>query len=240
MLKSIRSEKIAPEIKDSLVKLNTTNIKFKVVGSLLCQYYLKDHARYTKDLDFIFDEETENLKDELTKVFRKVHFFQEDENELFYEPSFTAFVEKEEMKAQIEGKRILFFDQIETETYEIDGVEFKGAKIEYVIAEKLVSILCELARPYKHLVDLYSFTQIDQSLLNHKNISKYINLINQQENDYRSRIGLEEFKLCKQISKDKTFIGPVITPTLQSKHNLDKEEMISEINRWLYLWHICG
>ena len=239
MIRHIKSNKIAGAIKEALAVLKTTKIRFYVVGSLLCHHYLKDHTRYTKDIDIIFDDEFENIKDELTKVFGKIDFFQEEENELFYEPSFTAFIEINGERAQIEGKRIKFFNEVEIDSYEIDGVSFKGARIEYVIAEKLVSLLCELARPYKHLVDIYSFTQIDQSLINYKEISKYMNLINKQENEYRRRIGLKEFKFDKEILKTKSFSGPVITPTLQSKYNISKEEMIDEINRWLSLSHIC-
>ena len=239
MIKHIETNKITGTIKDALAKLKTTKIRFCVVGSLLCHYYLKDHTRYTKDLDIIFDDEFENVNNELSKSFGKIDFYQEDENKLFYEPSFTAFAEINGASAQIEGKRIKFFNDVETETYEIDGVPFKGARIEYVIAEKLISLLCELVRPYKHLVDIYSFTQIDQSLMDYKEIAKYMNLINKQENEYRRRIGLEELKLQKEIFKNKSFSGPVITPTLQSKYNVNKEEMIDEINRWLCLSHIC-
>ena len=239
MTKFIKTDKIARTIKESLVPLKTANISFCVVGSLLCHHYLNDHTRYTKDIDIIFDDEFENIKNELIKVFGKIDFSQEDENEFFYEPSFTAFTKINGERAQIEGKRIKFFNEVETDTYEIDGVAFKGAKIEYVIAEKLVSLLCELSRPYKHLVDIYSFTKIDQAFINHKEISRYINLINKQENAYRKRIGLKEYDLAWKISKNKSFIGPVIIPTLQSKYNVNKEEMIDEINRWLSLWHIC-
>ena len=238
-MKQISTDKIAPKIKEALVKLKATNIRFFVIGGLLCQHYLKDHARYTKDIDIIYDDEFENIKEELTKVFGDVDFYQEDANELFYEPSFTAFVKIDGERVQIEGRRIEFLDEVETDIYEIEGVPFIGARIEYGIAEKLVSILCELSRPYKHLVDIYSFTQIDQSLINHKEISKYINLANKQENKFRNRIGLSEYKLDNQISKTKLFKSPVITPTLQSKYNINKEEMIDVINSWLCLWHIC-
>ena len=240
MTKHIKADKIAGTIKEALALLKTTNLRFCVVGSVLCHHYLNDHARYTKDIDIIFEDEFVNIKDELIKVFGNIDFCQEDENELFYEPSFTAFTQINGERAQIEGKRINFFNEVETCIYEIDGVSFKGAKIEYVIAEKLVSLLCELARPFKHLVDIYSFTQIDQSLINHKEISRYINLINKQENEFRKRIGLEEYCFDWKISKNKSFTGPVITPTLQSKYNVNKEEMIDEINHWLSLWHTCG
>lgn len=237
-MKTIKTDKIALTTKEVLVKLNSTKIQFSVVGGLLCQYYLKDHARYAKDIDIIFNDEFENVKDELIKVFKDVDFYKEESNESFYEPSFTAFVNIDGERAQIEGKRIKFFDEVETETYEIDGVSFAGVKIEYVIAEKLVSLLNELARPYKHLVDIYSFTQIDQSLLNHREINRYINLINKEENKFRKTIGLKEFRFDKQISKTKLFTPPVITPTLQSKYNINKEEMVDEINHWLTLWNI--
>ena len=41
-------------IKEVLKKLVTIDLDYLVAGGLLCQYYLKDHARFTKDVDIVF------------------------------------------------------------------------------------------------------------------------------------------------------------------------------------------
>ena len=105
--------------------------------------------------------------------------------------------------------------------------------LEYVIADKLVAILNELSRPYKHLVDIYSFSRIDQSLINVNEIKRYVELINKQENIYRKEHGLKEYNLPKQIPENKVFKPPSILPTLQSKYNLTEQEIIDSVNQWL-------
>ena len=229
----IKPNKIDPSIKEALVGLGNLRLDFYVVGSLLVHPYLNDHSRYTKDIDIIFDEEIDVVRAKLEKVFGSIDFSFDEANDSFYEPSFTCFVNVGGKRAQIEGKRIKFFDQVKSETYSYEGITFKGVSIEYVISEKIVSLLNELARPYKHLVDLYSFSKIDQSLINKDEINKYINFINNQENEFRKKNGIKERTLPNQIPFNKQFIGEVIVPTLQSKYNVSKEEMISEVNKWL-------
>ena len=58
-------------------------------------------------------------------------------------------------------------------------------------------------------------------------------MINEQENKYRKSINLEEYHLPKEIPSNKVFNPPYMVPTLQSKYNVSKEEMISEVNEWL-------
>ena len=236
----IPSTKVAPSIKEGLSKLVDLDLDFYVAGGFLCQAYLKDHARYTKDIDIIYNESKETVEEKLKQLFGSIDFYYDDERDYFYEPSFTCFANINGEKAQIEGKRIEFFNKVKSVQYEYEGIKFKGVSIEYVLAEKLVSILNELSRPYKHLVDIYSFTQIDQSLLNKEEIMRYMNLINDQENKFRKKAGLKEYKLPHQIPSNKVFSGPVITTTLQSKYNISKEAMIKEVNKWiLSLWQFC-
>ena len=82
-------------------------------------------------------------------------------------------------------------------------------------------------------MDIYSFTKIDQSLLDKKEIKRYVSLINSQENEFRKSINIKEQVLPKQILDDKQLNPPIVVPTLQSKYNVSKEEMISEVNEWL-------
>lgn len=232
-MKTIVNGKIDPSIKEVLEKLVKTNLDFYVVGGLLCQFYLNEHARFTKDVDIVFNSKPKVVEEELKKAFGNIDFNYDEERESFYEPTFTCFTKVSGLRGQVEGKRINYFNKIKTEQYSYEGITFMGAHIEYVIAEKLISLLNELSRPYKHLVDIYSFTKIDQSLINKKEIKDYMLLINAQENEFRKKINLNEHELPNMISEDKVFNPPFVVPTLQSKHNVSKEIMVLEVNKWL-------
>ncbi|MBQ7250578.1 MAG: nucleotidyl transferase AbiEii/AbiGii toxin family protein [Bacilli bacterium] len=232
-IKEINVGKIDPSIKEVLKKLVHVNLDFCVVGGLLCQYYLKEHARYTKDIDILYNAEEKVVEEELKKGFGTIAFFYSNGTDSFYEPYFICFTKVDGLRGQAEGKKINFLSEIKTELYSYEGITFKGVCIEYMIAEKLVSLLNELSRPYKHLVDIYSFTKIDQSLLDKKEIKRYVSLINSQENEFRKSINVKEQVLPKQILDDKQLNPPIMVPTLQSKYNVSKEEMISEVNGWL-------
>ena len=232
-MKEINVGKIDPSIKEVLEKLNKTNLDFYVAGGLLCQYYLKEHARFTKDVDLLFDADKEVVEEELKKAFGKIDFFYSDESNSFYEQNFTCFVKVGGLLGQIEGKKIEFLSKVKTEQYSYKGIPFKGVRIEYVIAEKLVSLLSELPRPYKHLVDIYSFSKIDQSLIDKDEVKRYMSLINEQDNRFRKSANIKEYELPKQIPNHKVLKPPFITPTLQAKYNLSKDEMVSKVNEWL-------
>ena len=60
-----------------------------------------------------------------------------------------------------------------------------------------------------------------------------MSLIDSQENEFRKSINVKERVLPKQILDDKQLNPPIMVPTLQSKYNVSKEEMISEVNEWL-------
>lgn len=232
-MKTIVNGKIDSSIKEVLEKLNNVNLDFYVVGGLLCQWYLKEHSRYTKDVDMVFYSNPKEVEESLKKAFGLIDFYFSEETESFYEPSFTCFTKVSGLRGQIEGKRIDFFPEIKTEQYSYEGITFLGVRIEYVIAEKLISLLNELSRPYKHLVDIYSFTKIDQSLIDKQEIKRYVSLINEQENRFRKESNLKERELPKQIPVDKVFNPPIVLPTLQSKYNVSKEVMVADVNEWL-------
>ena len=107
-MKEIINGKIDPSIKEVLKALVKTDIDFYVVGGLLCQPYLKEHARYTKDVDIVFNCNPKLVEEELRKAFGKIDFIYNDERENFYEPSFTCFTKAGELIGQLEGKRIIF------------------------------------------------------------------------------------------------------------------------------------
>jgi predicted nucleotidyltransferase component of viral defense system len=233
-MKIINIGKIDPSIKGVLEKLVTIKgLDFYVVGGLLCQYYLKDHARYTKDIDIIFNDEQQVVERELKKAFGDIHLFYSDDVDNFYGGTFTCFTRVNGLLGQIEGKLIKFYKDVEWREYSYEGIKFRGVQIEYCIAEKIVTMLNELERPYKHLVDLYAFSQIDQSLIDKKEIKRYMVLINAHENVYRKEHGLKEYELPKAIKEDKILKPPYVVPTLQSKYNVSREVMISSVNEWL-------
>ena len=232
-MKTITIGKIDPSIKGVLEKLVNINLDFYVVGGLLCQYYLKDHARYTKDLDIVFYSDPKIVEEELKKAFGTLDFSYNDETDFFYEPFFTCFTKIDGLRGQIEGKKIKYFSEIKTEQYSYEGITFRGVRIEYVIAEKIISLLNELSRPYKHLVDIYSFSQIDQSLIDKEEIKRYMSLINEQENIFRKTAGMKEHSLPRQIPNNKEFKPPFALPMFQGKYNIPKDTMVLEVNQWL-------
>ena len=232
-MKIIDEEKVAPEIEHALKKLVKLDIDFYINGGLLCQYYLKDHARYTKDLDIILNEKKEIIEEKLKNIYGSIDFFYNDESLTFYESYFTCLTKVNNLNAQVEGRIVEHIKDIRYETYSYKGIMFIGVPLEYIIADKLVAILSELSRPYKHLIDIYSFSRINQSLIDVNDVKRYIELINKQENIYRKEHGLKEYNLPKQIPEDKVFKPPFLLPTLQSKYNLTQQEIVSSINQWL-------
>ena len=100
-MKIINIGKIDPSIKGVLEKLVNINLDFYVVGGLLCQYYLKDHARYTKDIDIIFNDEQQVVERELKKAFGDIHLFYSDDVDNFYGGTFTCFTRVNGLLGQI-------------------------------------------------------------------------------------------------------------------------------------------
>lgn len=232
-MKRITAGKIDPSIEGVLKKLVQVDLDFCVIGGMLCQYYLKEHARYTKDVDILFLADPKMVEEKLKAVFEVIDFTYSEETESFYEPAFTCFMKIEGLRGQLEGKRIEFLPEIKTEPYSYKDIVFQGVCLEYAIAEKLVALLSELSRPYKHLVDVYSFSRLDSSLLDKEAIKHYMSLINEQENRFRKRAGLKEYVLPKKIPTDKHFTPPYALPTLQGKYNVSQEELVARVNEWL-------
>ncbi|MBE6127344.1 MAG: nucleotidyl transferase AbiEii/AbiGii toxin family protein [Erysipelotrichaceae bacterium] len=232
-MKRIATGKTDPSIEGVLKKLVQADLDFCVIGGLLCQYYLKDHARRTKDVDILFLGDWKTVEEKLKAAFGTIDFTYNEETETFYEPSFTGFVKIGGLLGQVEGKRIDFLPEVKTDSYSYQGIVFPGVCLEYAIAEKLVAVLNELPRPYKHLVDVYSFSHIDPSLFDKGEIQRYMSLINDQENRFRKRAGIKEYVLPKQIPITKRFAPPFVVPTLQAKYNVSQEEMVAEVNEWL-------
>ena len=230
---TISQSKIDPAVKKNLKVLVTMNLNFYVGGSLLCQFYLKDHARYTKDIDLVISVNPREVEEELKRAFGTIEFNCANGTEKFYEPYFTCYTKIDGLRGQVEGRKIDLFKDIKTEQYSYEGITFTGVRIEFIIADKITALLNELPRPYKHLVDIYSFSKIDQSLFDKEEVKRYMRLINEQENRFRKSINLKEYELPKQIPNNKVLNPPYIVPTLQGKYNITKEEMILEVNKWL-------
>ena len=87
----INQSKIDPAVKKNLKVLATMNLDFYVGGSLLCQYYLKDHARYTKDIDLVISNNPREIEEEFKKAFGQIEFTCSNGTEKFYEPYFTCY-----------------------------------------------------------------------------------------------------------------------------------------------------
>ena len=195
--------------------------------------FLKDHARKTYDIDLVTNCDFDIIEKLFRENFNVVIFVKNESSSMLLEDSFSCVVLLDNEKVQIEGIKFNFFDEIKTNLYELDNVTFKGVVPEFIIAEKLSALICELNRPYKHLVDSYSFFITKPFIFDNSLIKKYIELMYEQENVERTKLNFNEFNLLFEVSKNKEFFGPQILTTLNAKLNLPKETMVEEINKWL-------
>jgi len=85
---------------------------------------------------------------------------------------------------------------------------------------------------YKHLIDLYSFSQLDECSISKDDIKKYLDLLLTYKNNVKKKLKLPLIDLQSHIEISKEFEGSLLLP-LQAQYNHNKEYIISEINKWL-------
>lgn len=136
----------------------------------------------------------------------------------------------------VDGKIVDNYDEIEKVKYQgpkiIDeDFYFYGVDLEYIAAEKIMALSCELTRPHKHLIDTYSlikYGDLDVALL-----KEYLNEMLTYENKVRGILNIPLTSNDFKIKKDKSFIDDYYINAIQAGYRLSKEEMINEINNWI-------
>ncbi len=107
---------------------------------------------------------------EVESIFRKylnvVEFIISPISESFFEETFITLIEIDGKISQIDGMKVNYFDEIKPEIYKVNDLSFKGVHIEYLAATKILAVTSELKMPYKHLVDTYTISSIETSLIN--------------------------------------------------------------------------
>ena len=234
-----------------LIKImKAANLNFYVKGGVILQYYLKDKARVTHDIDRLTIDDGESflnkvkdalkdIKGPLTYVVKE--FRKEPANEHYYYDTFTIVITalnngEPYSELAIDGvtnKQI--YEHIIPKTYKgpslvDETLSFKGVPIEFEVASKIIAITNELERPYKHLVDAYSLIHINMCI---GLVKEYLDLIINSDNQIRSKYGKEINNYVFKVRDDKRFIGTKVLPSLQAGYVLSFEEIKDEVNKWM-------
>ena len=226
--------------------MNEADLDFYVKGGVVQHYYLKDNARPTYDLDIIIEDDSDAFVSKLEKsLFKKnariKNYKKIPADEVYYYDIFkleVELLEGEEVFATIHLDGIVnpeIYKAISPLEYKVPKViaanmTFKGVHIEYVMAEKIIAITNELVRPSKHLIDVYSLMNLD---IDKELLKKYLNLIVDNDNKVRRRLGQDITPYLYQIKKNKEFVGSYIFEALQVGYNIPIKEMIDRVNNWL-------
>lgn len=217
----------------TIEELNKLPFDFYVSGGVICQFFFKEHSRYVNDIDIVIKCDLKEAESIFRKYLNVVKFIKSPISEPYFLETFMALIEIDGKISQIDGTKANVFDEIEPELYKINDLSFKGVPIEYLSATKILAITSEFERPLKHLVDTYTISSIEASLINKQQIKKYMVIINDNENKNREMLKKSKRCLNYSIKENKTFSGPEILTTLQAGYNIPKEAMIEEVNKWL-------
>ena len=232
-----------------LISIINNKIPFILKGGFIMQYYLNDNLRPTRDLDLITYLDSDSfyklLKDELDKYegnlsFNIKEYYKSEVSKSYFYNIINLRIDvmykgNHYHELLIDGISVDFYDKIDSCDYQglkaiNNDFRFKGVKVEYVMAEKIMAITNELVRPYKHLIDVYSIIQrdIDLDLL-----KKYLNIILEYDNRVRAELNFEKQDYKYLINDNKVFSGNYILPCLQAGYNLRFEKIKEEVNDWL-------
>ena len=229
--------------------LANANLSFYVKGGTIMQYYLGDHARPSLDVDMVIPKDVDNFIKKAQEIldnhqgkftFKVTHKHVNDANEKYFYDSFDLFIDAYENGVKV--KQILLegvygdiFNDIEPVTYKLpsfihENGTFLGVPIEFVFAEKVLAITSELKRPYKHLIDAYSLSNID---INIERLKKYADMILFYENINRRKFGLPEVHEYGQIKPEKEFTHSYFFESIQAGYLIKEEEMIQKVSTYL-------
>ena len=229
------------------ISIINNKIPFILKGGFIMQYYLNDNLRPTRDIDLItyldsdlfyklLNEELNKYKGNLS--FKIKEYYKDDASKSYFYNIINIRIDvmyKDNIYHEllIDGISVDFYDKIDTYIYQgpkASNISFKGVKAEYVMAEKIIAITNELARPYKHLIDVYTLIKKDIDLVS---LKKYLNIITGHDNKVRARLNLETVNYKYLIKDDKVFTGNYILPCLQAGYNIMFEDIKEEVNEWL-------
>ena len=214
-------------------ELNKLPFDFYISGGVIYQFFFKEHARYVKDIDIVTKWDLKEVESIFRQHFNVIEFIISPLSPLLFVESFIVLIEIDGKIIQIDGMKVNFFDEIKPEIYKINDVSFKGVPIEYLVATKILAVTSKVERPFRHLVDVYTASMNEDSLIDKEQIKKYMIIFNDNENKVRKMLKKPKHNLSFSITEDKTFSGPEILPTLQARYNVSKETMIEEVNKWL-------
>ena len=223
------------DICQTIEELNKLPFDFYVSGGVICQFFFKSHRRYVNDIDIVTICDLKEIESIFRRYLNVVEFVISPVSisSPYFLETFIALININGKITQIDGMKVDYFDEIEPEIYKVNDLSFKGVPIEYLAATKILAVTSEVERPFKHLVDTYTISSIDASLINKQKIKKYLNIINDNENKVRKMLKIPTHCLSYSIKENKTFSGPEILTTLQAGYNVSKETMIQEVNKWL-------
>jgi|GEM_PF-2756677 len=223
---------ISNNLEIALNKLNNLDFDFLIIGGLICNAVLANHARRTSDIDLICDTDFHKLEELFKKEFDVVRFLYFPLTNEATEESFSCFVRIDNDVIHIEGRRFDIFNKFKRSVYQIGQCTFNGVSVELQIAEKIIALFSIEVPLYKHLIDLYSFSQIDECFISKDDIKKYLELLLTYKNNVKKKLKLPLINLQSHIEVNKEFEGSLLLP-LQAQYNHNKEYIISEINKWL-------
>lgn len=221
------------DICQTIEKLNKLPFDFYVSGGIICRIFFKDHYRYVNDIDIVTKCDLKEVELVFRKYLNVVEFIINPISEPSFAETFMALVEIDGKISQIDGMKVNFFNEIKPEIYKVNDISFKGVTIDYIAATKIIAVTSEFTRPFKHLVDCYTLSSIDASIIDKQEIKKYLVIINDSENKARKLLNKPKHCLNYFIKEDKTFSGSEIVTTLKAGYNISKETMIEEVNKWL-------
>lgn len=217
----------------SLEELNRLPFDFYISGGIICRFFFKNHYRYANDIDIVTKCDLKEVESIFRQHLNVVTFIISPISDIYFVETFTCLIEIDDKITQIDGMRVNFFDEIEPEIYKVNEISFKGVPIEYLAATKIDAIASEVERPFKHLVDIYTISSIETSLINKQQVKKYMVIINNNRNRLARMLKKPENPLNYYVEKDKSFSGHEILTTLQAGYNVSKETMIEKVNEWL-------
>ena len=214
-------------------ELNKLPFDFYISGGVIGKFFLKEHSRYIRDIDIVTNCDLKEVEMIFRQHLNVDEFIISPFSKVLYAETFICLIKLDGKIIQIDGKKAGNYDEIKPEMYKLNDILFKGVPFEYLIATKIHAMISENERPFKHLVDIYSVSKFDQSLIDKQEVKRYLEIYNDYENRDRKLLNKPAAKLHLSIDENKRFNGPEILTTLQAGYNVSKETMIEEVNKWL-------
>ena len=235
MMKIIPTKRILTDVKSVISKLNSTGFDYLVAGGTMLQFYLAKYARFSSDLDIVTCADL----DEVEKLFRKTFdvlafsIHRIDKTNLL--ETFSSLIDIDGQTILVEGMRVSFYKDIKRIDCVIDDVPFVGVSVEFILAEKVDALINDDISFYKHLVDLYSASLFDESLIDKREIKKYLLLFINSYHQVRESLGLKEETVSYRINPNIKFKDSYLLAALQASHNISLPSMKIEVNKYLKL-----